>query len=124
MQWTAEEQARIACRSLQGIGEDMETLAVREDRIAMALPLQHFSGQHEVRKTYPDPLVFDKNGDGRFDAVDVVQYKSMGIKARVDTPEMKTEDNAVVAPDVQPRGIKQYSQRAEIPTDHAVEVAA
>ena len=53
----------------------METLRINGEYVgAKALTFQLNQSRHATHTTYPDPLVFDKNKEGRFDALDVVTY--------------------------------------------------
>ena len=106
----------------------METLAVQRESVrASALPLQHLQIQH-VRKSYPDPVVFDRNGDGRFDAIDIVKYRPTWTRARqAALPAAEptgADEQKEAASEKQSVALKQYKASTEVEPEHAVEVMA
>ena len=91
-----------------------------------APPLQHLQIQH-VRKSYPDPVVFDKNGDGRFDSLDIVRYGPSWARSRTDQLAAQTSVAGEGHNDTAAQraaGLHQYQESAETEPEHVVEVTA
>ena len=106
----------------------MDTITAVQGTVGtIASGFQHLQSQH-VRKTYPDPTVFDRNGDGHFDAIDIVCYgptwrmpsSVAGTEKSADPPQRETDENV----SEKQTGLKQYQRSVEADTEHAVEVTA
>ena len=108
----------------------METIQATGERVGtIASSFQHLQSPHVVRKTYPDPVVFDRNGDGHFDVMDIVSYAptwERGHARVVQTAEQKPAEQDSASVHENPAGLKQYERQGEDEDadKHAVEVTA
>ena len=114
----------------------MKTLAITREYVgARALPSQYHQSQHVDRTTYPDPQVFDKNQDGRFDALDIVTYGPSWARiplkaeqvAEEKRPESRNEQpdtNKSTVAEHTAQGLKQYKLNTEVLPEHALELTA
>ncbi len=104
----------------------METTGVSRE-IAGAAALQFLPGRHVNRTTYPDPQVFDRNGDGDFNALDIViDHPGWDQIAVKNTPRavesLRPEDGR--HEERQSPALRAYERSSEVETEHAVEVTA
>jgi len=106
----------------------METLAINRGIVgATALPFQYLPSQHVNRTTYPDPQVFDRNGDGNFNVLDIVGYQptwgQLSKNGERVIESAQPDEKRTAEGERKSAGLRAYERSAEVETEHAVEVA-
>lgn len=105
----------------------METIGVSR-QIVGAAAHQYLPSQHVNRTTYPDPQVFDRNGDGVFNALDIVldhpRWDGVAVKNTQRAIERTQPEQRQPEDDKQLPVLRAYGRSTEVETEHAVEVTA
>ena len=99
----------------------MERINLRIDSLAVPISSAVRSvSQTSQEKRYPDPLIFDLNKDGKFDALDIVQY-SPAMK-RIE-PVLKASSGEVKSDAKADEVVKHYAEDSNPVSDDSEEKA-